>query len=567
MDKNILLLFLSDVKTKKIDDKVVISEADYENITGEKTQITNESAVRYILKDFPIDKLFVFASKKVRNNLLNIGSAPQTHLQYSLERLKKFLSDEDCFFVFDYDEDGSDNDNLKSIAMMARQIQKFAAGEKVTLHVDLTGGMRHVNMMMLELTRLLEYSGLTVGKVLYSNYEPKSQSGRVEEVQSIYDLFQLMAGVEEFANFGSVNALERYYRDKRVNLSEPLKRLLAAMKDFADAIKLCHYGQFRTAIINLHDAVKDFAPTDDIEDVLMATFIARIRKNYADLIFPREKDDLRVIRWCLDNDYLQQALTLYTERIPEYLGEKGIITQTEAEAKNLAELVDKNEIKLNPWFYLFSNVKPKNLRKFDDGKKIFCKAVKSAAKCIPDKKQVFDFDKWLAALNNELAPLELHCTAEKNFRAQFETLVDIFNAPQLLSDLSSPELDPIRKILDALSRELESVKWGRARLKIIAKFFNETITNDDVPDYFHGSGFMKYPKAIKMRALLDEKLFSVAIAQEDFLSIADKYFRIKDERNHSAHAREDYGEFRTADKLREVMTNGLAEITRCLPAQ
>lgn len=189
MDKNILLLFLSDVKTKKIDDKVVISEADYENIAGEKTQITNESAVRYILKDFPIDKLFVFASKKVRNNLLNIGSAPQTHLQYSLERLKKFLSDEDCFFVFDYDEDGSDNDNLKSIAMMARQIQKFAAGEKVTLHVDLTGGMRHVNMMMLELTRLLEYSGLTVGKVLYSNYEPKSQSGRVEEVQSIYDLF------------------------------------------------------------------------------------------------------------------------------------------------------------------------------------------------------------------------------------------------------------------------------------------------------------------------------------------------------------------------------------------
>ena len=215
MNKNILLLFLSDVKTKKIGDKVVISEADYENIAGEKTQITNESAVRYLLQDFPIDKVFVFASKKVRNNLLSIGGEPQTHLQYSLERLKKFLPDEECCFVFDYDEDGSGEENLKSVAKMAGVIQEFVGDEKVTLHVDLTGGMRHVNMMMLELTRLLEYSGLHIGKVLYSNYEPKSQSGRVEEVQNIYDLFQLMAGVEEFVNFGSVNALEIYYRALR----------------------------------------------------------------------------------------------------------------------------------------------------------------------------------------------------------------------------------------------------------------------------------------------------------------------------------------------------------------
>ena len=164
-----------------------------------------------------------------------------------------------------------------------------------------------------------------VEKILYSNRDYKTETGRVEEVQNIYDLFQLMAGIEEFVNFSSVNALERYYEGKRANLSEPLNQLLVAMKNFADAIKLCHYGQFNAAIKNLHDAVKDFEPTDDVEDVLMSTFIALVRKDYADLIFPREKDDLRVICRCLDNDYLQQALILYTERIPEYLGKHGNI--------------------------------------------------------------------------------------------------------------------------------------------------------------------------------------------------------------------------------------------------
>ena len=563
MDKNILLLFLSDVKTKKIGDKVIISEADYENVAGEKTQITNESAVRYILQDFPVDKIFVFASKKIRNNPVNLVDPTQTHLQYSLERLRKFLPDEECCFVFDYDEDGSSEENLKSVAKMASVIQKFVGEANATLHVDLTGGMRHVNMMMLELTRLLEYSGLHIGKVLYSNYEPRTATGRVEEVQNIYDLFQLMAGVEEFVNFGSVNALEIYYRDKRAKLSDSLKRLLDAMKNFADAIKLCHYGQFSAAIKNLHDAVKDFEPTDDLEDVLMATFIARIRKDYADLIFPREKDDLRVIRWCLDNDYLQQALILYTERIPEYLGERGVLVLDEEKSKDLKRRAAKD--RLQPFFYLFSQINPQG-NKLDEGKKIFCKSVKNDAWPAIQAKS-FDFDAWLAALNRKLEPLNLVCPDNAAFREQLEMLADIFKAPKLLLDLSSTKLKPIQKILGALDEELKSKKWGGERVKILAKFFNNALVDDDVPDYFTGSGFMKYPKALKIHELLNEKFFAVSIPEEKFLSLVDKYFRLKDERNHSAHAREDYGEFGTADKLRDFMHRALEELEEILPAQ
>ena len=160
-----------------------------------------------------------------------------------------------------------------------------------------------------------------------------------------------MAGVEEFVNFGSVNALEKYYQGKE--RSESLKNLLAAMKNFAGAIKLCHYGQFSEAIINLHDAVRDFKPAaDDVEDMLMARLIERIRKDYHGLIVNRDLDDLAVIRWCLEKDYLQQALTLYTERIPEYLGEKRLITQRTDEYRKL-EIAMGDDVR-SPNFYLLN---------------------------------------------------------------------------------------------------------------------------------------------------------------------------------------------------------------------
>ena len=561
MSKNILLLFLSDVKTIKVADKVVISEAAYENVAGEKTQTTNESAVRYLLQDCHIDKIFVFASKKIRKKITAFDGTvfiaddgrPRTHLKFSLERGKKFLSNT-AFKIYPYDEYGDGEKNLKSVAKMAGIIQKYVGDDKdVRLHVDLTGGMRHVNMMMLELTRLLEYSGLTVEKILYSNYDNNTHTGRVEEIKNVYDLFQLMAGVEEFVNFGSVKALKDYYKNKKV--SEPLKKLLDAMEIFAGAIKLCHYVKFKKAIENLHDAVKDFAPTDDVEDVLMNTFIARIRKDYDNLIFPREPDDLRVIGWCLKNDYLQQALILYTERIPEYLGKKGLIILSTAQTKNP-----------KPFFYLFSKVEAKKegIDNLIKGKEIFCKSVKHDA--LPVIAKAFNFDAWLAVLNRKLAPLNLNCPDEKDFRAQFETLAEIFKDPKLLSDLSSPALEPVRKILDALDDKLKTKQYGGQRVKVLKNFFVNDLPEAAVANYFTGSGFMKYPNALKMQALLNEEVFGVK-DRDTFLSIADKYFRIKSERNYSAHAREDYGEFDTAKDLRDFMQDALDEIEKNLPAQ
>ena len=557
MAKNILLLFLSDVKIKD----GIVSGATYNNIDGEPALTTNESAVRYLLQRSPLDKIFIFASKKIREPIANYRTdegSEQTHLEFFLERVKKFWSDAD-WEVYPYDETKGGAENLRSVAEMAGLIQKFAAGDEVTLHVDLTGGMRDVNIMMLDLTRLLEYSGLKIGHILYSDFGKKT----VVELKNIYDLFQLTAGVEEFVNFGSVKALKIYYRDKSV--SEPLQKLLDAMENFAEAIKLCHYGQFRDAIINLHDAVNDFDKytSADVEDILMARLIGRIREDYHNVIINRELDDAQVIRWCLEHDYLQQALTLYTERIPEYLGEKFIVP-SESVDKKISALI-KNDRR--NYFYYLLNVYTSSTDRTSKGLKFYCNAVKSDT---VGKKDV-DVDAWFERLRAKLEPLKNSLSDEQRLRAQLETFNKIRREPQILRELSAAELEPIREIIDKLSAKLLAAERDFERKKIIFGFVSQ-LKNEDFTAYFPTVVFAKdarekYPRAFQVWELLYDKFISVKIPAEKFLDIMEKYFRIMDERHQSNHARADVGEFATAKELRDFMSKALGEIKDALPDQ
>lgn len=591
MEKNILLLFLSDVKTKDVDGKIVISDVRYENVAGENTQTTNESAVRYLLERFPLDKIFIFASKKVRSEIkgyVGEDGAVKTHLNFFLERVKKFLTEGEPF-VYDYDEDADDDKNLKTIAEMAKNIQQFADGEKVTLHVDLTGGMRHVNMMMLELTRLLEYSGLTVGKVLYSNFHAR----KVEEIQNVYDLFQLIAGVEEFINFGSVHALEKYYRGKE--LSHPLQKLLDAMHDFAEAIKLCHYGQFGDTIVKLHDSISDFKrqASDDTEDILMARLIGRIHDNYHDLVAIREKDDIRVIRWCVENDYLQQALTLYTERIPEHLGLKGLITQRRDEYRKLVDACGKDV--RSPNFYLLNVYKTETK---DDKSKAetahfqsLGNTVGNAISKMQDKyialikgipaalKENLSFGEWYAQVERLIekicanikllassAPIDktnIVCADVEKLRAQYELLARV--AQNQFDDLSPEELKPLKIFFDKLKPQLETQPPAKKRKTILNALMQMKI--DDAKKYFPPLVCRRNVQIFRLKMMIDAQIFDLHFDEEIFFSIMEKYFRLKVERNHSNHAHEGSGEFKTADELRQFMRDALAEIERILPAQ
>ena len=86
------------------------------------------------------------------------------------------------------------------------QREQGAAGN-ITIHADMTGGMRNASMMMLGVMRLLHFSGLQMGKILYSNFSFNRKINFVEDSQDVYRFFDLVAGATEFAKYGSVEKL------------------------------------------------------------------------------------------------------------------------------------------------------------------------------------------------------------------------------------------------------------------------------------------------------------------------------------------------------------------------
>ena len=564
MQENILLMFLSDVKLRN----GAIQPTQYKNLQGEETYTTNESAVRYLqqnLQGAEITKIFIFASKAVRENIAGYGEEI-THLDYFKRRVKKFLPNiESCITaetIYNYNEDNSGAENLKSVAEMAEKIQSFAAKShgEIILHTDLTGGMRHINMMMLDVIRLLEYSGVKIGKLIYSNFTTKT----VEEIKNIYDLFQLISGVEEFINFGSVKVLKNYYRNHSEKISDALQKLLDAMENFAEAIKLCRYGQFKTAIEKLHDAINDFsADENNLNDILMARLVDRIKQEYENLIATRGNDDLKIIRWCVEKGYLQQAMTLYTERVPEYIGEK-FISMTEDEEKKLLKSV-KNDVR-NEYFYLLNNyllespemvsysVKIQNQIR-DVNQKYFFLVRTDAMQKI--SKGHFDYKTFAERLFDEIKSLTDLSEVEKFFdesklHSELNTLNEL---KQNFIDISSPRLDAYRKIIDSLNFNPTEPQGKR-----IKNFFNNLsrLTMGDFKSIFPTFGVDI--KILRLQYLLDNKIFSLRIATPDFFSIMNRYFKLKDERNHSNHARNDIGEFKTAQDLENCILEGLREI-------
>lgn len=317
--KNILLMFLSDgvrpeSKYKIGADKIV------------QTRHSNESAVYELAQTCKIDMIFAFTSKRVMESNIDIDNKKQNTLEYFRQRVARIVAPENILECY-YDEAKNMNDALAEVAAMAKMIlakRNEYADEEYILHADMTGGMRNASMMMLGVMRLLEYSQIKMGRVLYSNWE----KGRVEDSADVYRFFDLVAGAKEFVHYGSIRELKAYFANETEKSAE-LKGLLSAMENFSESIKLCRYGEFTEAIRELDEKIKAFLQRSDtqryVNDSLFSTILPIIQKSYEPLL-ASNNDDLAIIKWCAERGYLQQAMTLYTERVPEFIFAKGLLT-------------------------------------------------------------------------------------------------------------------------------------------------------------------------------------------------------------------------------------------------
>ena len=573
MRTNIMLCFLSDVK---LDRKTgAISAVDYQNI-GEKKRChtTNESAVRYLLSGAhePADqlsRLFLVRTNKVAGAIHGYNAThdwEQTHYDYFLHRISDIVPHaEQIAEAIDFDENEPIEENMNVLIDVSSHVRRYAKDVRkdrpdteIILHVDVTGGPRNASMILVALMRLLQYENIRIGKVLYSDYNKK----RVEEVNPLYSFFDLVAGAEEFVRHGEVTVMNRFFEQREK--SQALRALLASMRKFAEELKLCHYGDLRDAIVELQRSITTFssAPASNAtaeanqSDELMRQMLGRIEEDYQPIL-KEELDDIALIRWCIAHDLLQQAMTLVTERVPEVLERSGFFGIEPTYREDFAEKLAADSFGRNPGFYLINEYRPEK-----SGKTGNLDAARAEWR---QKRQTF-----FKVFRQEVLADQINDFVDAPISKHFE--VRLQDAETLRAFLLW-----LNQMRHSRVCSLQSTGEGVAYLEKIEPIYTET-TKGDWKELLTNKDSAIVAKIIKVLgnagakdhhcAFLDiewkpgvRRLHEAGIIAGDpahAAQILDNYFKVKDERNHTNHARAEKG--RTAvDTLKNIMEQILTD--------
>lgn len=206
---------------------------------------------------------------------------------------------------------------------LSHYLRKENQSEEIDAYIDYTGGLRDIAFLMTTIVRYLEFAGIRCREIVYSQYD-RNINNRIYDLGYIYDMYELIEGVDEFLSTGHADALNRVYRARKFNIE--INHTIEAIMNFSDQISLCYIEHIDEAVRDLAEAVDRFDQSnpsgDDLYASLFRTLIPVIREKmylHKNGMLKNGKTNYPVlIFWCTEHRLIQQALTIYTEKMPEY---------------------------------------------------------------------------------------------------------------------------------------------------------------------------------------------------------------------------------------------------------
>lgn len=197
------------------------------------------------------------------------------------------------------------------------------------VYIDSAGGQRNISNVIQLLLKILKYKGIENPYSLYSNIN--SGVGVIESTQNFDKMVNLSDAFNEFMTTGKSDQLNGCLKD---DSSVQYKKLVKAMSEFSDNIRLGAVERLENTIVALRSAIDECSlqEPNDMESVIIHQFIPIIRDKF--FVDQTQPDYCKLIHWCLDNGLVQQALTIFNEKIPIALFEKGIVSFCDSGAEN-----------------------------------------------------------------------------------------------------------------------------------------------------------------------------------------------------------------------------------------
>ncbi|MBQ3546537.1 MAG: hypothetical protein IJA34_16360 [Lachnospiraceae bacterium] len=195
-----------------------------------------------------------------------------------------------------------------------------------------------------------------------------------------------VSAVDEFVKYGQIDSLKNYFelsfsQSKITNESVKMdiEKCLNKLDNIINDLHLCRTGLimehfYRTEdniYVLLNNFIKCYEESDDATAKAFVYVAINILKEFEPLYDCKDLEEClkagqliknslpRIIKWCLEKNYIQQAITLCLEQIPKYLIESGKVVVSD---KMWEYMIPKINNKYEKNYYLLV----KGLREYDD---------------------------------------------------------------------------------------------------------------------------------------------------------------------------------------------------------
>ena len=323
--KNVYIGYVSDSNRLNDDGFEYVSDIDNIKICA---KTANESCLKYVIKKLEgknerLDKIIFLCTPQVKEHKIT------EYLKNSTEQLSE------CTIV--EIDTHMDLDVYTEIPKILNHID-----DSDRLYMDMTGGIRAATIPLMLVSYYLQRRGNEIAGEIYSTLDNGKKSGSIKSNTTNRDIIRLISGIDEFATSAKVGTLQSVLSDEQ---DPDIINLLDSMKSFSESIILGQTNLVDENLLNLNNAISALQNKTDSLDArvaLMQSMLPVIKNKF----FYTDKNEINTvstIRWCVDNGFLQQALTLYTEKMPdvimnnnwlEYTGDKSKIKHQSFESIN-----------------------------------------------------------------------------------------------------------------------------------------------------------------------------------------------------------------------------------------
>lgn len=217
-----------------------------------------------------------------------------------------------------------DQAQFRAISLLLSKIES-----EDTLSIDLSGGMRDTAMLLVTAARCMrDLRSVNTRRVIYSELRPDGTS-RIHDSSQLYNLFDLIAAMDEFFSTGTAQKLKGYLWSE--GESDPtLHTLLARINQFSEDLALCRVQALSGDLKKIAQALK--TPPQESKTLTSLFFHLlneRFRTEFESLITEKKENLPALVSWCTERRMYQQALTLLCEQMPAYVCRHLFVQPTE----------------------------------------------------------------------------------------------------------------------------------------------------------------------------------------------------------------------------------------------